>query len=316
MFWLRRAKHMELGFILFLAGIFGLGAITSYEDVKFGKIRNKWILAALAYSVILFACFWIFGDLNKEYISKAAVNSAIALLTGFGIWKIELWSAGDAKLFFVYSLLIPLGLYSIQYSTLFPSIVLLINTFIPIFIFYLTIAFFKTSWKEKKEGWIKTNSIKNMLVLFLALFSFSWIFNILKGYVDYITLFIFLFLIVILTERILKKSITAILCIIAVLRLFFDKNVYNAQFFWMFIYLFLFFLLVKYIAFGLGDFVFLKNADNKRAKMVNFDEKKKIPLKMQESLPFAPFIFAGVLLVILLNKDIISWIIEFIAKFI
>jgi len=47
------------------------------------------------------------------------------------------WSAGDAKLFFVFSLLIPISYYSKSYLPVFPSFALLVNIFIPILLFLI-----------------------------------------------------------------------------------------------------------------------------------------------------------------------------------
>ncbi|MDI6605604.1 MAG: hypothetical protein QME65_00430, partial [Candidatus Omnitrophota bacterium] len=54
-----------------------------------------------------------------------------------------IWAAGDAKLFIVYTLLIPLDYYSKSYLPYFPSFTLLLNIFIPLFLFILIIAFLK-----------------------------------------------------------------------------------------------------------------------------------------------------------------------------
>ena len=318
---LRGQEYMDVVFILFLVGILSLGIITSYEDIKYGKIRNRWILIALAYSVILLLCLIIFGVLKREYLINALINSGIVLLTGFIIWKIKLWSAGDAKLFFAYSLLIPLGSYSIGYFTWFPSIVLLINTFIPVFVFYLAVLLFRTSWNEKKQGWFKTNNFNKMFVLFLSLFSLSWIFNFLNISIDPATKFMILFMGVVLVEKIIKKKWVFLIAFISVLRLIFDKSVYTMQFLKTFLLLFIFFMIIRYIVSGLGEFAFTKSIgikDLKQGMIVaeENNEKSKKTIKIHETLPFAPFIFAGALLVLLLKKDIVTWIIENIAKFI
>ena len=39
---------------LFLPAILFLGATTSYEDIKHGKIRNKWIISAIVYAAIVY----------------------------------------------------------------------------------------------------------------------------------------------------------------------------------------------------------------------------------------------------------------------
>jgi len=72
-----------------------------------------------------------------NYLSKVILNVVIALTIAFLMWRFKAWAAGDAKLFMVYSLLIPLKYYWKSYLVYFPSFVLLINIFIPIFIYLL-----------------------------------------------------------------------------------------------------------------------------------------------------------------------------------
>jgi len=149
--------------ILFLPLLFFISLVISYEDVKYGKVRNRWILLGLIWglAVISFFFIWYFiaspvshffyfnilklstGSLapvftvSLSYLGKCLVNFSIALIIAFLMWRFKAWAAGDAKLFMVYSLLIPLKYYWKSYLAYFPSFVLLINIFIPIFIYLL-----------------------------------------------------------------------------------------------------------------------------------------------------------------------------------
>ncbi len=66
--------------------------------------------------------FWI-------YLAKVAANAGLALLAGFLMWWFGLWAAGDAKMFAVLALLLPLSTYRGAYMPAFPAYVLLFNTF-------------------------------------------------------------------------------------------------------------------------------------------------------------------------------------------
>lgn len=149
--------------ILFLPLLFFIGLITSYEDVRYGKVRNKWILLGLicGLTVIIFFFVWYFiaspiaryyyfeiqnlpddspapvFTVSLVYLGKVILNAAIALLIAFLMWRFNAWAAGDAKLFAVYALLLPLKYYWKSYLLYFPSFVLLINIFIPIFLYLL-----------------------------------------------------------------------------------------------------------------------------------------------------------------------------------
>jgi len=122
---------------LFVFLVIIIGLATSWEDIKFGKIRNKWILLGLAGGIALQAAALAGGFLPTDLIFSGLLNALIALLVGYLLWYFDLWAAGDAKLFFVFALLLPLSYYSRTYLPLFPSFALLINTFVPVLIFLL-----------------------------------------------------------------------------------------------------------------------------------------------------------------------------------
>ena len=115
----------------FLPIILFLGVITSYEDIKYGKIRNKWIILGLIYLVVVYIILFLvynIYNLNVTYLYFLLINGTLALLAGFLIWYICLWTAGDAKLFFVYALLIPplaFGNLALTFSNLFGKLITL-----------------------------------------------------------------------------------------------------------------------------------------------------------------------------------------------
>jgi len=122
---------------LLLPAIFLIGLVTSYQDCKEGKIKNKWIVLGLVWGLGIYFLFLIFGLLSFSYVFKVLINSIIALIFGYILWYFNLWSAGDAKLFFIFSLLLPLEYYWRSALPYFPSFVLLINIFIPILLFLI-----------------------------------------------------------------------------------------------------------------------------------------------------------------------------------
>jgi len=154
--------------ILFLPMLFFISVVVGYEDIRYGKVRNKWILIGIVWSLAVFfsAFFWYFiafpltrffyanilhsapdtqisvYTIHLGYIGRSLINAAIALVVAFLIWRFKFWAAGDAKLFIVYSLLIPLGYYWKSYFHYFPSFVLLINIFVPVFLYLLIRSFF------------------------------------------------------------------------------------------------------------------------------------------------------------------------------
>lgn len=128
-----------------------IGAITSYEDFTISKIRNKWVVLGLLYPVFCYSFLYLlvfaklidYGGVNHAYIISILINTAIGIVVAYGIWKFGAWSAGDAKLFIAYTLLIPLDFYSKGYIKFFPSLVLLFNIYLPLLIVIILIALFK-----------------------------------------------------------------------------------------------------------------------------------------------------------------------------
>ncbi len=204
--------------ILFLPFVFFIGLVTSYQDNKYGKVKNKWIFSGFLWGVgiilLLFIWYLVAGPIthlffpdtpvltvNPSYLFKVILNAAISLIIVFLMWRGGAWAAGDAKLFFIYSLLVPLKYYWKSYFPYFPSFVLMINIFIPIFIYLFLRAFLyfskftylkisqkknikkkEMSQKEKEKKKLEKRKavkmrIKNMGVMFLTFITLFLIFS-------------------------------------------------------------------------------------------------------------------------------------------
>ncbi len=154
MFWLLN--------LILLPVFFFISFVIIWEDIAYGKIRNRWIIFGLIWSCGIFFLFFIwffiaepvtrfilFKILNKpidtavvvfrlnlSFILETFWNFFISIIFGFLSWRFKIWAPGDAKLFILYSFLIPLYFYRGSYFYFFPSFVLLINIFC-IFLSYL-----------------------------------------------------------------------------------------------------------------------------------------------------------------------------------
>jgi len=91
-----------------LPAILFLGIITSYEDIKSGKIRNKWIMSALIYAVLVNVVLVLFypskNGIHLPYLIELTTNSLFSVVLGFGLWYLGIWTAGDGKLTLLCSL--------------------------------------------------------------------------------------------------------------------------------------------------------------------------------------------------------------------
>ncbi len=121
----------------FLPIIISLAIITSYEDIKIGKIRNKWILTALIFSFFINLFLFLTNNITGKEIIDLSINFGITIIFAFVLWNFKFWSAGDGKLFIAYASLIPVIFYSAPFINIFPSFNLFINTIIPFFIYLL-----------------------------------------------------------------------------------------------------------------------------------------------------------------------------------
>jgi archaeal preflagellin peptidase FlaK len=145
--------------LLFIAAI---GGVITYEDIRYGKIRNRIILWGLgvgvAWNLLLFALARFAGanefigqDMAWQYLGTVALNATLTFLIGFLLWLFRFWAAGDAKLFAVLSLLLPLEFYKANMLSYFPSFVLFFNTFIVFFAILVVEFSVKLCWRFFRE---------------------------------------------------------------------------------------------------------------------------------------------------------------------
>ncbi len=274
---------------LFWPGILILGIITSYTDIRYGKIKNKTILFSIIYTLsIYFFLLFILKELTTtNYLIQTTINIISALVIGYLMWDVGLWTAGDGKLFFVFAALIPLFQYNeASYIPFFPSMNILINTFIPLFLFFFVQLMFKTSLAQKKKSLKKALNPKKLWFLLLLLFSLSWIieslfklFNITLNYFFTIILF---FIIIMPLLKLLPKYLYTIFGAICILRIIFDKSLFTFQTLSSLITILLIFIFARYFLLDLGFIKFTTSVKIKDlipgmvpAEMI-YEKKKKI----------------------------------------
>ena len=148
---------LDLALLPALALICG---VTCFSDVREGKIRNRWLLRGALWAVAVYAVFSFSRLLSPDFTSDlvlntlfdgswqrllllTGVNALFALVSGFLLFHFDLWSAGDAKLFFVLVLLLPLKYYFRYYLPFFPAFNLFLNTITVAAVF----VWGETAWK-------------------------------------------------------------------------------------------------------------------------------------------------------------------------
>lgn len=221
---------LELIFFLPLIALFGI--ITSYTDIRFGKIKNKHLtlfaLISLAFYAFLII-YYIISDISIKitYFRDFIVNFLIAICFGVVFWVSKIWSAADAKLFAVYSLLLPLSFYSNNYFSFFPSLAILINTFVPIFMVFLLV-FVPYVLIEKRKQLAKTFKRKEILNFLITIFWISGLPRLLYLVLGFRINIVGMMIIIISLSALLNatfgEKIFAVSIILAILRLIVDLN--------------------------------------------------------------------------------------------
>lgn len=198
------ADHKFIYSIIFLPIILFIGCITSYEDLKTSKIRNKWVILGIAYAAAIYSLSGILYILAAKNIVSSSVgyvvsylvwnfdrwciNFIISVIVAYFLWHFKMWGAGDAKLFICYAGLIPMAQYSkVYFEYYFASFLLLLAIFIPVtaFLFLRAIIYFfgKVDFREmlSVKRIIRVNNIDKtkvskalkvflgLMVLFLSL---------------------------------------------------------------------------------------------------------------------------------------------------
>ncbi len=239
----------------FLPGILVLGAVTSYTDIRYGKIRNNMILFGLGYSIlvnIILVAFQVIGYLD---IAKLLLSSGIALAFGIFIWLAGLWSAGDAKLFFAFSMLVPMSAYQFSEFPYFQAIIILINTFIPMFIYYLYLCLTRTTTQQKIDVF-KKFKLRLIGMIFLYFFVGDWILTLILGPFNidpgFFGRFVFFFLFIeTLSNKSMKMKIA--LLILAIIRAVFDyETISSGQFILMSLKLVASYIVLRYFVLNLS----------------------------------------------------------------
>jgi hypothetical protein len=245
---------------IILVILFGL--LTSYQDVKTCKVKNKTIFFAVIASIILMISLllllWFSGStINYDYFKGYAINAILSLLFGILLWVTKLWSAGDAKLFTAYSLLMPLSVYTWGEGMVFPSYIILINTFTPVFIYYLFSFIFKLKFNIVKKVFKKIFNPKLLLSIMLFTFAFSWIsqraISLLGISANIISVSLALIVFMLFINKVVKIDFLILSSIFSIIRLVFDyKNIFTVNFLSQYLMMLVFFIFLRYFIIELG----------------------------------------------------------------
>lgn len=270
-----------------------LGFCTSYTDIKYKKIKNAYLFWALVVAVLTYAYMIISKDANIK--TGFIINCIIGFAIGFLLYLLNLWSAGDAKLFFVYCLLIPTSRYSNIF--LFPSLAVFANIFV-VSTIILSILAFKNILVDKKAFLNKLlckGTFFKLGVAFLTIFSFAWLVSFVSrpliGHFNPFLGILILYLVYMLIYYAIRKSRKSYLFFLILIGATIIRFLILPEDFYFKSLVSYFQKTALYTAvFYLINLIFDLNEDKK------------------ETIPFAPLMFIGVLLT---NTDFVFYIINF-----
>ena len=144
--------------------LIGCSVYTSYTDAKYKKIKNIASLGLIGFGILNHIIYFLIGGVEAE--QHLVLNLSIIFWGGlFGVmlYLLGVWSAGDAKLFWGFSVAAPPMLFrSIPAATTPLPIIMLINIFLIYLLFVLPSILLKTSREEKRVAFLE--NIKNMEV--------------------------------------------------------------------------------------------------------------------------------------------------------
>ena len=141
--------------------ILSCGLYTGYTDFRHGKIANIYTLMMIIFGVVSQALFVTAAEITW-------IHSCITLFGGlaiaFALFYTGIWAAGDAKLFWGISLVMPPSAFSHMHETQFYPLILLTNIFLVFFVYII----FKSIIKMpiRRQGTLISNSFVTQLKQF------------------------------------------------------------------------------------------------------------------------------------------------------
>lgn len=210
--------------LYFIALTLIIGIMVCFVDLKKGVIKNKYILLLLSVFLIYF-----YFNLQSFNIINFILNSIWIFFIGFFLYLIDLWSAGDAKIFIVLSLLLSVFLNGNHY------IDFLINSFVPMFLIFVVLILIKSEKNEIKKSLKYAFKPYNIFLITSIYVGFSWFLMIplyLIGIPNDVFVFIIVFFILMeILSRVRKINLEYLYIFLVILRVIIDyKNVFTFDF--------------------------------------------------------------------------------------
>ena len=294
--------------IYFLPTILALGIITSYEDIKEGKIRNRYLLAAIALGIATRLVLIFFGITDFHQFAIQSIGTMAALATAVFIWYIKWWSAGDAKLFATYYFLLPIPAF-IEADTTFRILTLLVNMVLPIWVFLFFTAIIS---QRKRLLPILKLSIqpRQILSLLLLVISVPRLIDLTSGWFGLQTNFLITMALLMVISMSLQKYLgnkdQIVYGVVLALRIIFDSQFFQLNTLTNYLPWLVGYYIVRYFIMGI-----MLTDSHQRRKSIKQPNKMLSWLGREDgTVPFAPLMFLGTLITILIGRGLETFIIS------
>jgi len=327
---------------LILISIIAFGLINSYTDLKYGKIKNASVILMILVAVVLNIYLHLFTY-------ETIINSLIAIAFGFTVYFLNYWSAGDAKLFFAFTLLFPISFYHFGKINYFPAIAILINTFVPVAIFYFFRSIRTIKYKKILQNLKYQFNKVDFFTSIVYLFGFPFIYMYFHLRLDVFTSTIIVLILFQLLKKIPKKYGTILFSALSVLNaIFLISNNVIVNFLHSFVFSIIIYQIFKVAYILLTSISFSTPVDIKKLKpgqiigqplfffngmffkrtkkdgqkihtltsnqvailkkLYSSGKLKFKTLLIEQAVPFAPFMFLGVLITYLIGGNLFSFV--------
>jgi len=234
-----------------LPAIIVLGIAASWTDLRSHVIKNSHLVIALTYGFFAYVVYFYLEQAKGTPILNdmlgVVINTTITMVASYMLWHVAIWTAGDAKLFIVFAFLVPISVYQKGFVPFFPGIALLVNTFVPFFIFYFIKLLIFTSKKMKLEALKSAFNLRRVGALIITLFALLWPINLISTWLasynpllsqllsNIFVVVLVLFVLITLIERMTMLAFFKIAVILSLARLLFDRTIFTGAFLQQFI---------------------------------------------------------------------------------
>ena len=307
-----------------------VGIITSYEDHLKNKIRNKLLVIGFTFGIIIhflfFSYTWIYEIFNSSYLFMLLINLLIAIIIGYTLWYFNMWSSGDAKLFIVFSFLLPFNFYLWGNVNYFPSFTILFNSFVPLGLVFLVKSLM--SFNKIKKDFLKELKVKILILNFFAISGIYWVFS--RFFASEIK-FVLALIAIIVMKKYLGHVYFYVGSLLFLFQLVFEGFTY--EFFWISLLVFALFYFLRIIVLATSNKVFSKKiavAGLKEGMILSreFDsgkeffgpgltknqiayiKKKSKFVYVEDTIGFAKYLFLGCLLTIFCYGNVVIFLVQ------